>query len=45
MPKVEHPNLMKLSEKFKICGIAKKDNDIKIYEFQKNLETHIQQLV
>lgn len=33
--KVEHPNLMKLSEKFKIYGIAKKDNDIKIYEWLK----------
>ena len=28
--KVEHPNLMKLSKKFKIYGIAKKDSDIKI---------------
>ena len=28
--KVEHPNLMKLSKKFKIYGIAKKDSDAEI---------------
>ena len=31
--KVEHPNLMKLSKKFKIYGIAKKDNDVKINDW------------
>ena len=33
--KIEHPNLIKLSEKFKIYGIAKKDNDREIYKWLK----------
>jgi len=31
--KIEHPNLLKLSEKVKIYGIAKKDNDIEIQKW------------
>ncbi len=33
--KVEHPNLLKLSEKVKIYGIAKKDNDKEIQKWFK----------
>lgn len=33
--KIEHPNLIKLSEKFPIYGIAKKDSDNKIYNWLK----------
>ncbi|MBD22090.1 MAG: DsbE family thiol:disulfide interchange protein [Alphaproteobacteria bacterium] len=33
--KVEHPNLIKLSKKFEIYGIAKKDNDITIHKWLK----------
>ncbi len=33
--KVEHPNLLKLSEKVKIYGIAKKDNDKEIEKWFK----------
>ena len=31
--KIEHPNLLKLSKEFKIYGIAKKDNDMKIRDW------------
>lgn len=31
--KIEHPNLIKLSEKFKIYGIAKKDDVSQIYQW------------
>ena len=34
--KIEHPNLIKLSKKFKIYGIAKKDNESKIYKWLKD---------
>ena len=33
--KIEHPNLIKLSEKFPIYGITKKDSDNKIYNWLK----------
>tara|TARA_B100000524_G_scaffold315279_1_gene193388 strand:+ start:233 stop:739 length:507 start_codon:yes stop_codon:yes gene_type:complete len=33
--KIEHPNLLKLSEKVKIYGIAKKDNDKEIQKWLK----------
>ncbi len=33
--KIEHPNLLKLSEKVKIYGIAKKDNDKEIQKWFK----------